>query len=100
MGDGGLTLPAPAGPMTSTPNLDIVKRVVVLVGVNLLKSPLHGLEGRSVRLRRRGICYAIIEICSVAWSASRERLTNEKAAWVYFGVHGLGRWFMEGVVGK
>ncbi len=28
-GDGGLTLPAPAGPMTSTPNLDIVKGVVV-----------------------------------------------------------------------
>lgn len=25
-GDGGLTLPAPAGPMTSTPNLDIVNR--------------------------------------------------------------------------
>ena len=40
----GLTLPAPAGPMTSTPNFDIVKkRSGVGGGVNLLKSPLHGL---------------------------------------------------------
>lgn len=48
--------------------------------------------GRSVRLRR-GIAYAIIEICSVACWASPERLTNEKAAWVTSGYMGLGGWW-------
>lgn len=93
MGSGGerrgLTLPAPAGPMTSTPNLDIVK--FLCVGGRMLKSA-HTLEGMGIgEAEEEGLfCYAIIEICSAACSASPERLTNEKAALVTSGYMGLG----------
>lgn len=51
-----------------------------------------------VRLRRG---YAIIEICSVACSASPERLTNGKAAWGVSGrVHGFEGLVRVEVAGK